>query len=706
MGLTRPRYSSIQDTDYKQSVRVATTEDVGNLLATGNMTNTIDDIEVIVNDRILVKDQGDQKQNGIYFVINAGTGSNGTWRRSLDADANFKVTSGMTTTVVEGSVNVNKTFKLTTLDPITIGTSNLTFVNPFIISTSAGGANTQVQFNDVGSALGGSSGLTFNKTSNLLAVGGNVTASYFLGDGSQLSGIDTTTIKNSTNSFVMTHSNGNVTVKGNLVPSANLTYDLGSPTQRWATGYFAGTTLDLGGETIKVNPSTGTWEFSSAGATVSLGKNTEFDPPNINTSGNVNVGQDLIVGGSLYIAGNTTTFSTNNVVFNDALVYLANGNPTDFLDIGTIGNFTRSSLFQHTGLVRDATDGVWKLFEGVEPVPTTTIDFGSASYSTALIGNLVTRSNITVGGNLRLGGALLTSAGLGGDPGQFLTSTGTNLAWVDLVVSTNSISDGTTGVVAEGGIVNVAISGSNIVLVNDRGINVAGNVFTGGTVTASNVFVTGNVTAQYLLGSGQFLTGLPAGYSNVNAATFLASGTLTTAIDTAGNVSATNLVGAITSSQVTTALGFTPYNSTNPSGYISAVPNASTQVSSLGVGIAASGTTGEIRASNNITAYYSSDARLKENVRDIPNALDKVAAIGGKLFDWTDEYIADHGGPDDYFLRKEDFGVIAQDVQSVFPLAVRQRPDDTLAVDYEKLCALAFQAIVELKAEIDILKSK
>jgi hypothetical protein len=177
-----------------------------------------------------------------------------------------------------------------------------------------------------------------------------------------------------------------------------------------------------------------------------------------------------------------------------------------------------------------------------------------------------------------------------------------------------------------------------------------------------------------------------------------------------GTVTATTLVGnftgTISSGQVTTALGFTPYNATNPSGYISAVPNASTQVSSLGVGTAASGTTGEIRATNNITAYFSSDSRLKENVRDIPNALDKVSAIGGKLFDWTDEYVADHGGLDDYFMRKADFGVIAQDVEQVLPEAVRTREDGYLAVDYEKMCALAFAAIKELQQQVQLLEQQ
>jgi hypothetical protein len=227
------------------------------------------------------------------------------------------------------------------------------------------------------------------------------------------------------------------------------------------------------------------------------------------------------------------------------------------------------------------------------------------------------------------------------------------------------------------------------------------------------VFVTGNVTAQYLLGSGQFLTGLPAGYSNVNAATFLASGTLTTAINTAGTVT---ISGGAGGAQLNLRNGgdLVCFNSDN-SGSISVYCDVNAQLivngsmrlaTSLGVGTDPSGTTGEIRATNNITAYYSSDARLKENIKDVDNALDKVCAIGSKTFDWTDDYIAEHGGEDGYFVQKSDFGVVAQDVQEVFPQAVRTREDGTLAVDYEKLSTLAFGAIKELVKRVAALEAK
>jgi hypothetical protein len=130
------------------------------------------------------------------------------------------------------------------------------------------------------------------------------------------------------------------------------------------------------------------------------------------------------------------------------------------------------------------------------------------------------------------------------------------------------------------------------------------------------------------------------------------------------------------------------------------------QFNSIGVGTAASTTAGEIRATNNVTAYYSSDRKFKENIRDIDTPLEKVVAIGGKYFDWTDAYIQAHGGEDGYFISKSDFGVVAQDVHSVFPVAVKTREDGTLAVDYEKLCSLAFAAIKELEKRIVELESK
>ena len=126
----------------------------------------------------------------------------------------------------------------------------------------------------------------------------------------------------------------------------------------------------------------------------------------------------------------------------------------------------------------------------------------------------------------------------------------------------------------------------------------------------------------------------------------------------------------------------------------------------LSVGSAVDPGNGAIHATDDITAFFSSDLKFKENIRDVDEAVEKVSAIGVKYFDWTDEYIKSKGGEDDYFLPKQSFGVIAQDVQKVFPEAVRTRNNGSLAVDYEKLAILSFGAIKELVKRIEKLENK
>lgn len=231
----------------------------------------------------------------------------------------------------------------------------------------------------------------------------------------------------------------------------------------------------------------------------------------------------------------------------------------------------------------------------------------------------------------------------------------------------------------------VAIPTGKSVLLRSTGVNiveqlnhVTGNLSVGGTLSLTNALTAANGgTGQTTYTNGQLLIGNTTGNT-------LAKATLT---GTANQVVVTNGAGSITLS--------TPQSIGTAS---------SVQFGSFGVGTAASGTTGEIRATNNVTAFYSSDRKFKENIRDIPDALNKACAIGGKLFDWTDDYIAKHGGEDGYFVQKADFGVIAQDVKPYLPEAVKTREDGTLAVDYEKMCALAFAAIAELRAEVKALK--
>lgn len=131
---------------------------------------------------------------------------------------------------------------------------------------------------------------------------------------------------------------------------------------------------------------------------------------------------------------------------------------------------------------------------------------------------------------------------------------------------------------------------------------------------------------------------------------------------------------------------------------------ANPQFNSVGVGTAASATTGQIRATDDITAFYSSDVALKENIQNIPSASDKIEQLNGVLFDWKQDWIDTNGGEDGYFVRKSDVGVIAQDVEKVLPEIVGTRPNGIKAVKYDRLCALLIEGFKEMKQEIKKLK--
>ena len=135
-------------------------------------------------------------------------------------------------------------------------------------------------------------------------------------------------------------------------------------------------------------------------------------------------------------------------------------------------------------------------------------------------------------------------------------------------------------------------------------------------------------------------------------------------------------------------------------------------INSLGVNTAASGTAGEIRATNEITAFYS-DKRLKENIVEIQNALSLINEISGVFF--TQNKFAEQFGYNDY---KKQVGVIAQEIQSIMPEAVAIAPFDMdkegnsksgenyLTVRYERLVPLLIEAIKERQIQINTIKQK
>jgi prepilin-type N-terminal cleavage/methylation domain-containing protein len=101
---------------------------------------------------------------------------------------------------------------------------------------------------------------------------------------------------------------------------------------------------------------------------------------------------------------------------------------------------------------------------------------------------------------------------------------------------------------------------------------------------------------------------------------------------------------------------------------------------------------------------YNSDGRLKENVRKIPNALQRVLALRGVIYDWKNTSSTD--------LSPDQLGFIAQDVEKIFPEAVSTNPATGLkSVGYGNLIAPLIEALKEQQAIIqkqqqDILQLK
>ena len=121
--------------DVKESVRLATTANLastynngaGTLTASSNGALSIDGVTVSTNDRVLVKNQTDTKQNGIYVVTATGDGSNPfVLTRAGDADAASEITGGTFTFVEEGTANSENGFVFTHDGTPTLGTTAIT----------------------------------------------------------------------------------------------------------------------------------------------------------------------------------------------------------------------------------------------------------------------------------------------------------------------------------------------------------------------------------------------------------------------------------------------------------------------------------------------------------------------------------------------------------------------------------------------------
>jgi hypothetical protein len=241
-------------------------------------------------------------------------------------------------------------------------------------------------------------------------------------------------------------------------------------------------------------------------------------------------------------------------------------------------------------------------------------------------------------------------------------------------------------------------------------VKISGSIVTIGASTATSFNGTINATNGVVSGSSQItgITNAQLNNSTISGIT-LGSNLATLTIGTGLSGTSYNGSGAVTiaNTGVTSNVAGTGITVSGATGAvtISIGQSVATSASPTFAGLSINGA---ITATGNISAYVSSDRRLKNNIVPIGNALTKLNKIGGYSFDWTDDYIEKESngkGEDGYFFRKHDIGVIAQELQEILPEAVAEKTDGYLGVRYEKIIPLLIQSIKELQLEINELKN-
>ena len=225
---------------------------------------------------------------------------------------------------------------------------------------------------------------------------------------------------------------------------------------------------------------------------------------------------------------------------------------------------------------------------------------------------------------------------------------------------------------------------------------IATTAFVKNSLNNSNTYtmsVTGNagtVTNGVYTAGNQTIAGVKTFSSTISGSIDGNAGTVTNGVYTSGSYSNPSWITSIAYSKVT---GLT-------ADLLNLGSANNVQHGTLGVGTTPdSSNTGSIRATGDITAYYS-DERLKTNLGTIENALEKVSSLTGFYYE-ANKIAQDLG-----YTVKREVGVSAQQVQKVLPEIVAPAPidDKYLTIHYERLVPLLIEAIKELKAEVDALK--
>ena len=225
------------------------------------------------------------------------------------------------------------------------------------------------------------------------------------------------------------------------------------------------------------------------------------------------------------------------------------------------------------------------------------------------------------------------------------------------------------------------------------GVGIAKNLNVCGVVTISNTGAA--TTALHASGDAIIQSNLKVGSATTIGGNLFVTGlsTFTGTVDINGGAEIDNIrIGISDNNEIDTSTGNLTIDSSGGTTTIddNLVVSGTTTLN---------GTTtinGELRVTGDITAFYTSDQRLKDNVVKIDDPLAKVLSISGNTYDWNKE-----SGKEGH-----DVGVIAQEVMEVLPEAVTTRDNGYLAVDYQKIVPLLVEAVKELSQKVSDLEDK
>jgi hypothetical protein len=323
MGLTRIRAEQISDIDYKQAVRVITTSDI---TLSGGAPATVDGVSLVTGDRVLVSANDPGSENGIYEVQTVGAGSSGTWVRASDGNATGELQAGLIIMVTEGDVYKDTQWKLTTNNPIVLGTTSLVFEQNSAFAFGNIYANsTAVLATSVGDSV------TFTAGDNINILGNNTSKTVTIG----VTGISLNSISNGTSNVNVVSSGGNVTVgingisnvavfnSGGLAVTGNITGNGAS-----LSGINAFSNIAVTGGNSVVADSIADTLTLTAGSGISIVADSSTDTIIIAATGS---------GESIFVTGGSMGTVAEIVTASEDLGLVTDSPPTEFYDLGGIG---------------------------------------------------------------------------------------------------------------------------------------------------------------------------------------------------------------------------------------------------------------------------------------------------------------------------------------------------------------------------------